>query len=125
MRNKIIPYNIHLKDFARTLRKKPTEAEAILWTFIRRKNLGVEFHRQVPMLHYIADFYCHEIMLAIELDGGYHKQVNMQFKDKEMEDNLSRYEVEVIRFTNEEVLGDLPKVLKVIEERVADKLKYR
>ncbi|WP_254796099.1 DUF559 domain-containing protein [Leeuwenhoekiella marinoflava] len=38
-----------------------------MWNFIRRKSLGVEFHRQVPMLDYIVDFYCHEIGLAIEI----------------------------------------------------------
>lgn len=72
MRNKIIPYKPHLKEYARTLRKNSTIYEIILWKHIRRRALGVQFHRQVPMLNYIVDFYCHEIGLAIEIDGHIH-----------------------------------------------------
>ena len=71
--NKIIPYDRHLKERARTLRKNQTPAELELWEAIRKKKLGVEFHRQVPLLHYIVDFYCHEIGLAIEVDGKIHE----------------------------------------------------
>ncbi|NIX59063.1 MAG: DUF559 domain-containing protein, partial [candidate division Zixibacteria bacterium] len=62
-RNIIIPYNPQLKDRARELRKNPTVAEKILWREIRRKQLGYEFHRQVPINQFIVDFYCHELFL--------------------------------------------------------------
>ena len=72
-RNKIIPYDPRLKELARDLRKQGTLAEILLWKRIQRKQLqGYEFHRQVPIDHYIVDFYCHELMLAIEVDGGSH-----------------------------------------------------
>ena len=73
MSNKIIPYNPKLKDFAQYLRNHSTASEITLWNHIRRKALGVEFHRQVPVLGYIVDFYCHELALAIEVDGNIHE----------------------------------------------------
>lgn len=72
MRNKIIPYNPKLKEYARYLRKNSTISEVLLWKKIKNKSLGVEFHRQVPILEFIVDFYCHELFLAIEIDGGSH-----------------------------------------------------
>lgn len=49
-----------------------TPTEVLIWENIRKKALGVEFHRQVPMLNYIVDFYCHEIGLVLEVDGKIH-----------------------------------------------------
>ncbi len=72
MKNRIIPYNPKLKSLARQLRKNSTLAEVLMWKNIKQKVLGVQFHRQVPMLNYIVDFYCHEISLVIEIDGSSH-----------------------------------------------------
>ncbi len=72
MKNRIIPYNPKLKSLARQLRKNSTLAEVLMWKNIKQKALGVQFHRQVPMLNYIVDFYCHEISLVIEIDGSSH-----------------------------------------------------
>ena len=72
-RNKIIPYRKDLKILARKLRKNSTLSEILLWSDLRQKQiLGFQFHRQVPMLDYIVDFYCHELHLAIEIDGESH-----------------------------------------------------
>ena len=76
-RNPIIPYNPKLKERARDLKKNATFAEKILWIAIRRKQLGFEFHRQVPIDQYIVDFYCHELMLVIEVDGISHNDENV------------------------------------------------
>jgi hypothetical protein len=65
----IIRYNPKLKMRARQLRKRRTPSEALLLSKIRRKSLGYEFHRQVPIDEFIVDFYCHELKLAIEVDG--------------------------------------------------------
>jgi very-short-patch-repair endonuclease len=54
------------------LRKNGTLSEVLLWKKIKGKALGVEFHRQVPLLEHIVDFYCHELGLAIEIDGASH-----------------------------------------------------
>ena len=76
MANKIIPYNPKLKVLARQLRKNSTLSEVLLWQRIKQKAYGIQFHRQVPLLEYIVDFYCHELKLAIEIDGDSHN-----FKD--------------------------------------------
>lgn len=64
MRNKIIPYNPKLKEYARYLRKNSTISEVLLWKKIKNKSLGIEFHRQVPILEFIVDFYCHELFFG-------------------------------------------------------------
>ena len=73
MKNKIIPYRRDLKEKARELRKNSTLSEILLWQEIRKKQLGFQFHRQVPLLEYIVDFYCHEQKLAIEINGHTHE----------------------------------------------------
>jgi very-short-patch-repair endonuclease len=72
-RNTIIHYNPTLKEKARHLRNKCTLSETLLWSKIRRKSLGYEFHRQVAINEFIVDFYCHELRLAIEVDGSSHE----------------------------------------------------
>ena len=72
MANKIIPYNPKLKALARQLRKNSTLTEVLLWQKIKQRGYGVQFHRQVPLLEYIVDFYCHELLLVIEVDGDSH-----------------------------------------------------
>ncbi|MEQ9404496.1 MAG: DUF559 domain-containing protein [Cyclobacteriaceae bacterium] len=73
MKNPIIPYRKDLKEKARALRKDSTLSEVLLWQEIRKKQLGVQFHRQVPLLDFIVDFYCHELKLAIEVNGDTHE----------------------------------------------------
>lgn len=118
MRNKIIPYNPDLRVKARELRKNMTTAEFLVWEKIRRENLGVEFHRQVPMLKYIVDFYCHEIQLAIEIDGKYHEQIDAMMYDPKRESELNQYGVKFLRFTNEEIFKDINKVIQEIKMKV-------
>ncbi len=72
MANKLIPYRADLRARAKYLRKNLTLSEVLIWKQIKNRALGVQFHRQVPMLDYIVDFYCHEIGLAIEVDGNSH-----------------------------------------------------
>ena len=119
-RNKIIPYDPWLKDLARTLRKNSTLSEVILWNHIKNKALGVEFHRQVPMLSHIVDFYCHEIKLAIEIDGSSHDH---KFDyDKKRQKELERYKVKFIRFSNYEVKRELFSVLLKLEHVITELL---
>lgn len=111
--NKIIPYEPHLKLLARELRKNSTLSEVLLWNKIKSKVFGVEFHRQVPIRRYIIDFYCHELMLAIEIDGDSHI-------GKEVDDKIRQYELEndgvqFLRFSDLEIKKEMNKVLKEIE----------
>lgn len=121
MRNKIIPYRSDLKLRARELRKNPTKAEALLWDNIRKKSLGVEFHRQVPILDYIPDFYCHEIGLAIELDGSSHK--SKFWEDAKRQGRIESYGVHFLRFSNEEVFWDIEDVIETIKDFIYHALK--
>lgn len=81
MPNKIPPYNPKLKELARQLRKNMTLGEVLLWQEIRNRKLGVQFHRQVPIKEYIVDFYCHELLLVIEIDGSTHDHPEVAVND--------------------------------------------
>ncbi len=116
MRNKIIPYNPKLKQYARQLRKNSTLSEVLLWKNIKNKALGVQFHRQVPMLDYIVDFYCHELMLAIEIDGNSHDY--RYFEDKNRQNKLEEYGVKFIRFNDLDVKNNMFSVSLSLEEQI-------
>ena len=111
--------NYHLlKEFASYNRKYPTEAESVLWKFLRRKALGKPFRRQHIIGEYIADFLCLPAQLVIEIDGGYHQEPHQQTYDDQRTKWLKERGFEVIRFTNEEVLGDIESVLHKIREYI-------
>ncbi|WP_299098602.1 endonuclease domain-containing protein [uncultured Winogradskyella sp.] len=118
MKNKIIPYNPKLKILARQLRKNSTLPEVLLWQNIKQRAYGVQFHRQVPMLEYIADFYCHEIGLVIEIDGDSHEYSFLY--DVKRQKEIEAYGVTFLRFSNEEVKKNMFSVLLVIEEKVKE-----
>ncbi|MGK0412019.1 MAG: very-short-patch-repair endonuclease, partial [Polaribacter sp.] len=75
-------------------------------------------HRQVPMLNYIADFYCHEIGLAIEIDGSSHDHSFLY--DAKRQGALEAQGVKFLRFSNNEVLKNMFSVLLVLEEKVKE-----
>ena len=86
MNRKIIPYNPALKELARQLRNNLTHSEIKLWKAIRGKVMyGYDFHRQKPIDNFIVDFFCHELMLAIELDGYSHQLEETYIKDVQKE----------------------------------------
>jgi very-short-patch-repair endonuclease len=117
MANRIIPYNRKLKAFAQQLRKNPTPQEALLWEQLRRRQLGgYEFHRQVPIDEFIVDFFCHELQLAIEVDGRIHDHKILE--DASRQRRLESLNVRMMRFTNEEVEKDMEAVLRRIREFV-------
>ncbi|MBO0321033.1 ribonuclease P protein component [Muricauda sp. CAU 1633] len=115
----MIPYNPKLKEFARQLRKNSTLSEVLLWQKIKQRALGVQFHRQVPLLEYIVDFYCRELKLAIEIDGKSHEYIYDE--DAFREGRLEQFGVQVVRFSNEEIKNNLFSVLLILQETV-DKL---
>jgi len=100
--------------YAHHLRQRTTEAENVLWEAVKGKQLGVRFRRQHPVQKYIADFYCHPALLVVELDGGYHDTEEQKIADQKRTDDLEDSGLKVIRFRNEEVLGNLEGVLDVI-----------
>ena len=100
---------------ARVFRKRPTDAENLLWAELRNRLLaGFKFRRQHPLGKRVFDFYCEETKLAIELDGSGHSY------DLKREDDLDReieaYErgIRILRFSNDEVFQNLDRVLDLI-----------
>lgn len=119
MRRKIIPYDRKLKAYARRLRNKGTESEKELWRCLKGKKLrGYSFHRQKPLDHFIADFYCYDLKLVIELDGYTHDFPDVQKKDKRKQHRLESYDLTLIRFKDEEVFGDIDGVIRIIEDYI-------
>jgi very-short-patch-repair endonuclease len=119
-RNPVIPYNSKLKDLARQLRKNPTHAEKLLWISLRRKQLGHEFHRQVPIDQFIVDFYCHELRLAIEIDGISHDSPDTQKYDVDRQKKLEDLGVRFLRFRDELVKENPDAVVKQIQVWIAN-----
>ena len=92
------------------------EKEKELRRLIRNKKInGLKFRRQHPLGNYIADFYCHEKRLVIELDGEIHDTNEQAKRDNERTILMNRSNITVIRFLNEEVLNDSKLVIKKIK----------
>ncbi len=104
-----------LKDFSERNRLEPTNAELILWNFLKGKELeNYKFRRQHIIGQYIVDFICLSKMLVIEIDGLIHQLPENKESDEIRTAWLNKQEFEVIRFTNEEVINDLKTVLEKI-----------
>jgi very-short-patch-repair endonuclease len=103
------------KAKSRSLRRSQTEAETLLWKHLRDRRLcGHKFRRQHPFSPYIADFYCAEKSLIVELDGSQHLQ--QKEYDTERTRFLNAKGNTVLRFWNDEVLKNINGVLKTISE---------
>ncbi len=114
----IIPYDPKLRERARYLRNHSTRAEIYLWKYLRNKQVfGYDFDRQKPIDHFIVDFYCKELHLAIEIDGDSHNE-KWNTYDKYRDNRLNELGVNVIHFQNEDVKNDLRDVLLAIEETI-------
>ncbi|RKE04095.1 endonuclease domain-containing protein [Marinifilum flexuosum] len=114
-RNKIIPYRKDLKQLARKLRKNSTIAEILLWSELKNKQiLGFQFHRQVPILDYIVDFYCHELQLVIEIDGSTHDFIEVGLNDESRQVRLEVEGVIFLRFDDLQVKQNMASVIDEI-----------
>ncbi|MDD5216037.1 MAG: DUF559 domain-containing protein [Methylococcales bacterium] len=115
----MLPYSRNTKPLAQALRKNQTDAEGLLWSRIRRKQiLGVQFKRQKPIANYIVDFYGVEAKLVIELDGSQHFESDALAYDFERTKVLESLGVKVIRFDNLQVFNELESVLAAIYREV-------
>lgn len=112
-------YNSKLKPKARSLRGNMTDAEKMLWSRVRRKQiLGVQFYRQKPLGNYVVDFYAPQANLVIELDGGQHFEPEQQHYDEERTVYLQKQGLSVLRFTNLDVLKNIEGVMEIIFRQV-------
>jgi len=109
-------YNPQLKKYAQKLRNDGTKAEACLWKYALRagKLKGFKFRRQRPVLNYIADFMCPELMLIIEVDGMSHWDEEVVKRDSIRQKKLEEIGFTVIRFNDEDVLSDIENVERVL-----------
>ena len=107
-----------LKEHARRMRNNPTEAEDFLWRQLKEKGLNTSFKRQCVILDYIADFYSPSANLIIEVDGGYHQTDEQQTLDEIREEKLKKQGYRILRFTNEQVLFDIDRVLTKIKDMI-------
>ena len=105
-----------LIEEAKRMRKEPTDAEAALWELLRDKKLGDKFRRQHLIDDFIVDFVCLSKNLVIEVDGGYHNDFTQKEYDQQRTLYLNEKGFKVIRFTNEEVLGNTEAVLTKIKD---------
>lgn len=106
-------------DKANELRKNMTSTEMLLWQKLNKHQLkGFKFRRQHPINIFIADFYCHQLKLVIEIDGGYHNTKEQVEYDNNRTAELERFGITVIRFTNEEIQSDINSVTCKIEEYI-------
>ncbi len=97
------------------MRHEPTPAEDLLWQKLRNRQLfGFKFHRQYSIDRYIVDFICCQVWLIVEVDGEVHqKQVEA---DEEREQELKMLRFRVIRFTNDQIIGQTEQVLEIIQD---------
>jgi len=107
------------KERRKELRRNQTDAERAFWAKVRNKQFfGLKFFRQYSFGPYILDFFCPEINLAVELDGGQHNLPDGREYDTTRTNYLNAHGVEEVRFWNNDILGNMDGVLTSLELKV-------
>jgi very-short-patch-repair endonuclease len=127
MRSRVIERNMfygasrNTFEKAHGLRKNMTKAEIFLWRKLKnRKLFAVRFRRQHPVDIFVVDFYCHELKLAIEIDGGIHLVKEVSEYDDGRTHDIEKIGIKIIRFTNDQVLNDIDKVQNEILNKIRE-----
>ena len=109
------PYNKNLKQASRDLRNNMTDAEKLLWSRLRNKQiLGLQFYRQKPLLNFIVDFYCPSASLVIECDGSQNYTGEGLEADRIRDHALEHLGLKVLRFDNRQILAEIDGVVEKI-----------
>ena len=106
------------REKRRSLRNAPSVTENKLWWRLRGKQLGAKFRRQQSIDAYIVDFYAPCCKLAVEVDGDSHFTAQAAEYDAQRTAHLASFGIEVLRFTNTEVLENIEAVLEAIAEAI-------
>jgi very-short-patch-repair endonuclease len=114
-----IKYLEKVRILARKNRENSTEAEFLMWQYLRNKKLGFKFTRQKPIDKFILDFYCSKLLLAIEIDGSSH--LGKQEQDEERDRFLSLLNIKTLRFSNEEIVNDF----EIVKQKLLPLIKGR
>ena len=116
--------SIELLTRAGNLRRDMTRAEKILWQKLRKKQIdGFRFRRQHPIDTFIADFFCYQAMLVIEVDGDVHQDTTQADRDIERTRILNLHKIKVIRFTNTQIENNINFVLQEIRNALHEQSK--
>jgi len=108
-----------IRIYARELRGRMTDAEALLWMLLRNRRVaGAKFRRQHPVGRYILDFYCAEQKLGVELDGGQHGDAAEY--DQQRDDWLRAQGIRVLRFWNNQMLAETEAVMEMIYRAIVE-----
>ncbi len=107
-------------QYAETLRKNMTPTEKIIWERVCRNQLGFRIRRQHPVWKYIADYYCHEVKLIIEVDGEIHSTKENKAYDINRDVTLNEFGIETIRFSNEQVMNEIDYVIDEIKKKIEE-----
>ena len=105
-------------QYAEKLRRSMTDAEKIIWEKVCKNQLGVRVRRQHPLWKFIADFYCHEVKLIIEIDGKIHLTSGNKEYDISRDITLNNFGIKIIRFTNDKVINEPNKVIEEIKSTI-------
>ncbi len=120
----MLKYDEKLKQPARKLRSDMTDAERLLWSRLRGKQiLGVQFYRQKPLGHYVVDFHAPAAKLVVEVDGSQHFEEAGQVSDRRRDAFLVSLGQKVLRFDNLQVLKETEAVVETIHGVVGARLK--
>ena len=107
------------KDLRAQLRTNMTAPERRLWACLRKSQLGVKFRRQFGVGRYIVDFYCPAKRLVIEVDGDSHFSTEGMAYDQVRDDYVRSLGIQVLRFTNQQVMQELEAVVESIRYELA------
>ena len=121
-RGKTRNYTQKAQIYAKELRNNATEQENKLRQFLRKSQLGYKFRRQQPIVNYVVDFFCPELGLIIELDGGQHNESAKINYDKQRDAFLQKCGYQVIRFWNTEVDNNIDGVIEYLKSYIKDKI---
>jgi len=102
----------------RSLRNNMTYCEKIVWLHLKKRQLGYRFLRQYSVDHFVIDFYCPELKLAVELDGDVHNLPEQKEYDISRQKYLEAFGIKFIRITNEEFLSNPNKAFSKIEKKI-------
>ena len=109
-----------LSAYADYNKQHPTEAERIIWDYLKSKQTGHKFRQQHIIKDYIVDFVCLHHKLVVEIDGQYHLEANQIVKDKSRTEDLQTLGYHIIRFSNEEVIANPNAVIKKIKQALME-----
>jgi len=113
-----------IKNRAKALRKRMTYCEKVLWQVLRKNRLRhYYFRRQHPISRFIVDFYCHELKMVVEVDGGYHLSPVQHEKDLNRSAELEKFGIKIIRFSNDEIMKNVRRVEWQLDNEVKERRK--